>query len=52
MTTLLGLLAIAAVLGLRRRRFDLVSFCVLGVVVLAVVVTEHQHALFGEITVQ
>lgn len=52
MTVLLMLLSVAGFLGLRRPRFDLISFAVLLAVVLTVVAYEHERALYGEILVK
>jgi hypothetical protein len=46
------MLSVAGFLGLRRERFDLISFVLIVLVVLIVTVNEHMHALYGEILVK
>ena len=52
MTMLLMLLSVAGFIGLRRPRFDLISFVLIVVMIICVVVSEHYHALYGEIRVK
>lgn len=52
MTVLLMLLSVAGFIGLRKPRFDLISFSLIVVMVLFVVVSEHYHAVYGEIRVK
>lgn len=52
MSMLLVLLSVAGFIGLRRPRFDLISFSLILVMVLVLVVVQHEQALFGEIQVK
>jgi hypothetical protein len=52
MTTLLMLLSISGFIGLRRSRFDLISFSLIVMMVIFVVASEHYHAVYGEIQVK
>jgi hypothetical protein len=52
MVTLLAMLAVVAIIGLRRTRFDLVSFGLVTALVLGVVVAQHLEVIYGELRVQ
>ena len=52
MTALLVMLTLTSIIGLRRERFDLVSFGLIALLVLSVVVSQHIEALYGELRVK